>query len=138
MQGVTVQEIKQHADMRGWVVWPIPESIITCGRLSNVHIPSLKPGVIRGNHYHRHTVEYALILSGPCRAVFADTATGEQEQMIFSAETPVLLRIAPGTAHAFRNEARHDIFLLCYDETLSGAATPDTHRHVILEAAATP
>lgn len=132
MKSVTVHEIKLHEDNRGWVVWPMSESIIRGGRLSNVHMPLLKPGVIRGNHYHLNTVEYALILSGPCRAVFADTVTGEYEQMSFDGEKPVLLRIAPGIIHAFQNEAPHDILLLCYDEKLCDSESPDIHRQVIL------
>ena len=136
MKGISVQEIKLSEDARGWVVWPMPESIIRGGRLSNVHIPLLKPEAIRGNHYHLHTVEYALILSGPCKAVFTDTATGETEQMSFDGEKPVLLRIAPGITHAFQNEAPHDILLLCYDEKLRDTEAPDTHRHVILKDAA--
>jgi len=136
MKSVTVHETKLKEDNRGWVVWPFPDNILR-GSVANVHIPLLKPGAIRGNHYHLHTREYAMVLAGPCRAVFTDTVTGEHEEMLFAGDRPVLLRIEPGTAHAFKNEAAHDILLLCFDEKTGDSQDPDIHRHTIFTAAAT-
>lgn len=132
MKNIEILECRIYEDSRGLVTWPFPDDLIRKIHVSQIHIPSLTPGSIRGNHYHLHTVEYTLILSGPCRAVFYDNKTGDQEETVFTAEKPVLLKIAPDIIHAFKNEAAHDICLICFDERVHTSDSPDIHRHSIL------
>lgn len=132
MNKVEQIDIRLLVDERGWVAWPIEELDLDQRQLCRFHLPSLKPGVVRGNHYHLHSIEFALILSGPCRAIFEDNETGEQQEIIVEGVTPVLFKIFPNVTHAFKNESLRDIFLMCYERCSSSRNTQDVFRKTIL------
>jgi dTDP-4-dehydrorhamnose 3,5-epimerase len=125
-------DIRLHIDERGWVVWPIADVDLDQQRLHHFHLPSLKPGAIRGNHYHLRSIEFALILSGPCRAIFKDNETGEQQNVIVEGDTPVLFKISANVTHTFKNESSRDIFLLCYEQCSGDRNAPDIFKQTIL------
>ena len=125
-------EIRLHQDDRGWVAWPVAETDLEHLRLSRFHVPCLKPGAVRGNHYHQNSIEFAFILSGPCRALFEDNETGEQQEVMVEGSAPVLFKIAPKVTHAFKNESLHDIFLLCYEQRADSNHEEDICRKTIL------
>ena len=133
MNGVEIINIHPSTDARGWVAWPITPELLVSGNLGNVHLPSLTPGAVRGNHYHSHAIEYVLILNGPCRSKCADHTTGETQDFAFTDNFPVLLKIDAGITHAFKNEGSNDIFLLCFEQQSPGSPVPDCIRHVILD-----
>lgn len=116
MEKVEIIDFRLHVDDRGWVAWPVTEMHLEQKRLCRFHLPCLKPGAVRGNHYHLHAVEFAFVLSGPCRALFEDNETGEKQEFLIPGDTPVLFKISPNVTHAFKNESPHDIYLLCYEQ----------------------
>lgn len=132
MKNVEVVELELHEDERGWVVHPVQSDLLKSGQLSNLHVPSIKPGKIRGNHYHQNLFEYALILSGPCKAFFFDNDTGEKWEVTVSKNKPMLFKISPQTTHAFKNIGQEDIYLICYNESLNNSQGQDLHRRIII------
>lgn len=132
MKNVEITKFKLLEDVRGWVAWPVQKAFLKDSKVSNFHVPSMKPGVIRGNHYHLHAIEYALVLSGPCRALFLDNETGEKWEVTVTKEKPKLFKIAPNTTHAFKNDGQEDIFLICYFNHLTEPQNQDVHKRVIL------
>ncbi len=134
MKEVEVIDCIQHEDERGWVAWPVISHLLVQGKISDLHVPSMKPGAVRGNHYHQHTNEYAFVLSGPCRALFYNNTTGEQWEFVVTQHKPKLFKIHPNVTHAFKNESNQDIFLVCYNESLQERSDTDTLRRVILDA----
>ena len=132
MKNVEVVNFKLNEDDRGWVAWPMNEKLLKNGQLSNFHMPSLKPGKIRGNHYHLNRFEYVLILSGLCQALFIDNKTDEKLDILISDDTPKLFKIAPDTTHAFKNNGQNNIFILCYDKPGKGQQNKDVYQRIIL------
>ena len=132
MKRVEIVEFKFLEDERGWVAWPVRDALLKNGQLSNLHVPCLKPGAIRGNHYHADTFEFAIVLSGPCKALFLDNNTGEKWTVLVTKENPKLFKISPDTSHAFKNEGQEDIFLICYYKPFRESQNQDVHRYVIL------
>jgi len=132
MKNVETIKVTLREDDRGWVAWPIQGHLLNDRAVTNIHIPCLRPGSVRGNHYHLHASEYVLILSGPCKAVFIDNATEEIREVIISGERPELLKIAPDSAHAFKNISDHDICLVCYETPAREDNKKDIYRRHIL------
>jgi dTDP-4-dehydrorhamnose 3,5-epimerase-like enzyme len=114
MEKVEIIDVPLRVDDRGWVAWPVAEMLLEQKQLCRFHLPCLKPGAVRGNHYHLHAIEFAFVLSGPCRALFEDNETGEKQEFLIPGDTPVLFKISPNVTHAFKNESSRDIFMLCY------------------------
>jgi dTDP-4-dehydrorhamnose 3,5-epimerase-like enzyme len=132
MKNVEIIDMTLREDDRGWVAWPIEEIALLQQRISHVHVPCLAPSAVRGNHYHCSSIEFALVLNGPCRAVFEDNATSEREERLIEGNKPVLFKIAPDTTHAFRNEGNTSVFLICYEQRLGEQDAPDSFRRQIL------
>jgi len=132
MKNVEIISLQLRTDNRGWVAWPLEETLLKNGALSNLHVPSLRPGAIRGNHYHLNSTEHVLVLSGPCTAMFVDNETGEELLIPIPENEPTLFKIMPNTTHAFRNDGRYDIYLICCDQPSNTSARPDVHRAAIL------
>jgi dTDP-4-dehydrorhamnose 3,5-epimerase-like enzyme len=132
MEKVTILDFSLFVDDRGWVAWPFTETVIEQTQLRRVHLPCLKPGAVRGNHYHPNAVEFAFILTGPCRALFEDNETGERQDLLIPGDTPVLFKILPNVTHAFKNESRHNILLLCFEQRAGSTRDEASCRKTIL------
>ncbi len=58
-----------HTDDRGWRIDPAAIADITGKSIGDIHFVSLKPCMIRGNHYHTNTTEWTILCK--CPALFA-------------------------------------------------------------------
>jgi|GEM_PF-547023 len=132
MGKVEIIDFKLRIDDRGWVAWPFADTVIEQTQLRRVHLPCLKPGAVRGNHYHLNNIEFAFVLSGPCRALFEDNETGEKQEFLMPGDTPVLFKISPNVTHAFKNESNSNILLLCYEQRAGSALDEGQNRKTIL------
>ena len=85
MEQSIIQQIDIPAtkDERGMTVIPMEDSKILGGKYCNVHIPSINPGAIRGNHYHADQPEYVLILGKNCRVVAVENTSQRREELFF-------------------------------------------------------
>ena len=98
-------------DERGWVISPpvIEDLGDAC-----LHIPSLKPKAVRGNHYHDVHTESVIILGGKCLVASRNRETNHYEEFIYDGVNKQLLVINPKITHAFKNVDYHTICLICY------------------------
>jgi dTDP-4-dehydrorhamnose 3,5-epimerase-like enzyme len=100
------------SDERGWGI-SLSQSDERCF-FPNLHLVSLNPGKVRGNHYHPLGTEYIMAFGGQCRLVAVDEKTGEREERIVSKDERVLFKIPPTIIHAVFNEGDKEAYLLCY------------------------
>lgn len=124
----TVKRIKiedtMWQDERGWGLNPFVSCHFIPERLCDIHIVSMKPGAVRGNHCHTSGTEWMLICSGAVRFLWkADKKKIVNEIMIRDNE-PVLLEIPPRAEHALRNEGEHEVYLI----VMNSSFDPDTVR----------
>ncbi|MCX6357885.1 MAG: hypothetical protein NT045_08455 [Candidatus Aureabacteria bacterium] len=112
MKGLKIERIKMHQDARGKVFEPLTPRMLSIGKLKNVHVATLKPAVVRGNHRHTKATEH-IIFSGQFRLLVQDR-TGHQEQYEFHDGECVRLTFAPGIAHALLNIGDADTFIACF------------------------
>lgn len=120
-------------DERGMTVIPLENSKLRGGKYCNVHIPSLKPGAVRGNHYHADQAEYVLILGKNCRVVAVENTSQRQEELFFEEAPDKLILFPPNVTHALKNEGDEMVYLVCFNERDGGKDEPQTKRKVILE-----
>jgi len=125
-------------DERGWVAWPIDHDSLSQGAIAGLHLPLLKPGATRGNHYHRLAAEYVMICAGPCRMALVGIDSQQRWETVLPGGRPRLFKIAARVAHAFRNEGPHDILLLCYTDLRLDADAADVVRHIVLPPPTAP
>ena len=132
MNIIQIKEIEFNQDERGWSIQPITDEEFSTCNISDVHMVSMKPGTIRGNHYHVHKTEHMLIIGGPCRVVVVDNNTKKREERIIEENTKALLIFPPNITHAIENISNELSYLLCYSKVKEYSDKPDVVRNKII------
>jgi uncharacterized RmlC-like cupin family protein len=101
---------KAWTDARGWVLNPLPLAGLEGKPLGNLHVASMQPGSIRGNHAHGSAAEWLLFFGGPAALI-----AGEEEIAV-SGTGPELFEIPAGLPHAIVNRSDREIFLVVFYE----------------------
>jgi len=127
MKGVKIERLTGHQDNRGVVFEPLTTGMLRRGKVLNVHVATMRPGAVRGNHRHLQATE-CVCFSGSIKLVVRNER-GRQEQMQFHEDECVRVRIAPGIAHAFVNTGMSDTFIVC---VVDRAGTSDKKERVPL------
>jgi dTDP-4-dehydrorhamnose 3,5-epimerase-like enzyme len=119
---------------RGWVILPIDDADLLAGKIKNIHLASIKPMKIRGNHYHQNKTEYIFIFSGDVEVVIKDTVTNKIEKHdSIKCDTPYLLIAKPKFAHAIKNIGEKDVYLFCFGTKSYDSADPDVFSEKLIE-----
>jgi dTDP-4-dehydrorhamnose 3,5-epimerase-like enzyme len=125
--GVKIERIAGHHDARGSLFEPLDAQELS--RQRNIHVVITAPDAIRGNHFHRHSVEMTAIV-GPC-LVRLKEGDRLRDVTIPAGET-WRLTIPPGIVHAFRNIGAAAMVLVSFNSSRHDPADPDTVRENIL------
>ena len=82
-------------------------------RVGDVHVVSLLPGAVRGNHRHPNATEWLLVLGAPVTVAWRQP-DGTEERVTAEGDEPLLLELPPGTPHALRGEGPATTYLLSW------------------------
>jgi len=106
-------------DGRGWVLNPLSLAGLEGRPLGNLHVASMQPGSIRGNHAHASAAEWLLLCGGPA------TLVAGEEEVLVSGEEPELFEIPAGLPHAIVNRSGREIFLVVFYEEKDLRTSPE-------------
>ncbi len=115
---------KTWKDVRGWVLNPLPLAGLEGRPLGNLHVASMQPGAVRGNHAHGSAVEWLLFCGGPAVLLAGAKGTPEAEEIYVGGSEPELFEIPAGLSHAIVNRADREIFLVVFYEEKDLATEP--------------
>ncbi len=132
MSIIQIKEIEFNQDDRGWFIRPITDDDIKSRTVSDIHMVSMKPGAIRGNHYHVYKIENILIIGGTCRVIAIDNNTKKREEKIIENNSKVLLVIPPNVTHAVENIGNEVSYLLCYSYVKEDLQNQDVVKNKII------
>ena len=132
MSIIQIKEIEYNQDDRGWLIRPITDNDIKSRTVSDVHMVSLKPGAIRGNHYHVHKTENIPIIGGICRVIAVDNGTKKKEEKTIENTSNILLVIPPNVTHAIENIGNEVAYLLCFSNVKKDLKNQDLVRNKII------
>ncbi len=129
---IRVKEIEFYQDGRGWCIRPITDGDIKSGIISDIHMVSMKPGAVRGNHYHVHKTENILIIGSTCRVLVVDNNTKEKEEKIVENGDKKLFVISPDVTHAIENIGNEVSYLFCFSNVNEGLKSHDVISNKII------
>jgi dTDP-4-dehydrorhamnose 3,5-epimerase-like enzyme len=124
-------------DDRGWVVRPIFNAFSDfvehdddegLGDVRNLHIVSMEPGAIRGEHHHKNQLEFLLIMGSSVELVWQLPGDTRKHRRKVDANPPVVLRVAPNVMHAIKNTSEERIYVVCYSKTYGPAPGQDVYK----------
>jgi len=120
----TVLEV--HSDARGWVVNPLvpPFPDVPLGQ---VHVASLEPGAVRGNHVHPDKSEHVFVWGGTSDIVWKEES-GETVRETVGPDQLVVFEIPPGVAHTVVNTGDTTVYLMAYYLGAAEGKWPETER----------
>jgi dTDP-4-dehydrorhamnose 3,5-epimerase-like enzyme len=96
--------------------------------LEDMHISTLLPGHIRGNHYHVDRRELIVVLYADSWSLHWDGGPGTPVQRHeFEGSGAALIVIPPLASHAIRNDGRTDLQLMAASDGRYDPAAPDAY-----------
>ena len=118
-----ISELRNHGDVRGFSFSPPREALDFVGCIADIHLASLLPGAVRGNHYHKRKREAIVFLPGSAWSWHWDEGENTATQhRAFDGSTAILVLISPGCSHAVRNAGAAPLWLVaCSSESYDPA-----------------
>ena len=129
---IQIKEVEFHQDDRGWYIKPISDDDIQNGIISDIHMVSIKPGAVRGNHYHVNKTENIFIMGSTCRVLAIDNNTKEKEEKIIEDNDKILFIIPPDVTHAIGNIGNEVSYLFCFSDVKDGVKIRDVINNKII------
>jgi dTDP-4-dehydrorhamnose 3,5-epimerase-like enzyme len=105
------------------------------GATKDIHVASILPGHVRGNHYHATRSELILVIHEDRWSLRYDA--GEATKVsgrAFTGAGVVAVSVPPLAAHALRNDGERILWLLAASDGPYDAADPDAHRRVLIDS----
>ena len=107
---------------------PLEEAFGPPFPLQDAHVTTLRPGCVRGNHYHALRQEILLVLPGAEWSLWWDCGDGTAvSSMSFDGAETVVVLVSPGCSHAVRNDGRHEMRIVGLSDQVYDQANPDVH-----------
>ena len=118
-----ISELGNLGDIRGFSFTLPSAALVFLNRVSDLHLASIAPGAVRGNHYHLRRREAIVVLPGPAWSLHWDEGEGLPAQhRSFSGTGAVLVLVSPDSSHAVRNDGEGLLWLVaCSSETYDPA-----------------
>ena len=126
---VEIDSIHVHTDTRGVVFEPLETTMIASQR--NAHVVISRPGVVRGNHYHRHGTEIVAVI-GP--AMVRIKEDGELRDIEVPEQKVYRFIFPPKVPHAIQNTGDRPNVLIAFNTCEHDPQHPDTMEDILIKA----
>lgn len=119
-----IKKLEVHSDKRGWLVELLKANELE-KPVKQIHITSIKPGYIRGNHYHSKRMEWFFIVAGKAKLSLQDIKTKEKICFKLSSKEPKVITIFPNISHAVKNIGKEMAYLVSAQSDIYNPRNPD-------------
>jgi dTDP-4-dehydrorhamnose 3,5-epimerase len=127
----SIKNLIMHSDKRGWLAEMLKRNEIKRD-IKQIYVATIKPGAVRGNHYHKKRIEWFLILNGKAKLYLEDLKTKKKVCLTLSSNTPRVVTIFPRVAHALKNISKKTIYLVSAQSDIYSFKNPDTFSYQVL------
>lgn len=95
-------------------------------KLGQISILKVKPGSIRGNHYHHSKVEKFLIVTGKAKFEYKDVKDNKKTTILCSSAKLKVVETIPGFTHNIKNIGKKDLIAIIWSNQIYNKKKPDT------------
>lgn len=121
-----VHALEPKVDNRGHLV-----ELVKSGSGGQLFVSWTKPGITRGNHYHRRKVERFVVLEGQARIRLRRMFTGEITEVFVTGEDPVSLDIPTLHTHEITNIGDTLLLTAFWTDEIFNPEAPETYAEVV-------
>lgn len=126
--GIRIIRLADAGDSRGRSFTPPPECFNFIGSVQDMHIATVVPRAVRGNHYHEHHREILIMIYSDQWSLHWDSGPGTVIQKeAFSGSGVVMVEIEPLASHAIRNDGKSDIYMIGVSNIPYNPEEADSH-----------
>ena len=125
-----VRNLEIHSDDRGWLVEMLKRNQIKHD-IKQIYVATIKPGYVRGNHYHLKRVEWFFIAAGEAEISLEDIKTKKKIHLKVSSKNPKVVTIFPKIAHAVKNIGKEKVYLVSAQNNIYDPQKSDTIPYLI-------
>jgi len=126
-----IKILKIHSEKRGWLVEMLKRNELK-EDIKQIYVSTIKPGYIRGNHYHLKRIEWFFLIGKGAELYLKNLQTKEKICLKLSTKKPKVITIFPKTAHAVKNTSKEIIYLISAQNTIYNPKNTDTYEHQIV------
>jgi dTDP-4-dehydrorhamnose 3,5-epimerase-like enzyme len=128
-----VVELAQHSDDGRGFSFSLPA---VCreqlGRIGDMHLASIEPGHVRGDHFHVERREVLVVFPHDAWSLHWDGGEGTPAaHRDFTDVAAIAVIISPHTAHAIRNDGTHAMTMISMTDGEYDPDRPDAYRRVV-------
>jgi UDP-2-acetamido-2,6-beta-L-arabino-hexul-4-ose reductase len=122
----------RHGDERGASFSLSPRHLKLLGKPGDLHLASIRPGHIRGNHFHALRHELILVIHEDVWSFHWDTgAETKISCRLLRGAGAVAIAVPPLAAHAIRNDGQSDLWLVAATDGPYDPSRPDAYRRIV-------
>jgi UDP-2-acetamido-2,6-beta-L-arabino-hexul-4-ose reductase len=115
--------IEKKSDGRGWLA-----ELIKDKDFGQINVVVAKPGVVRGNHYHKRKKESFFVIKGECEINLKNVNTGETKKLILNDSKIESIVIEPFWSHNIVNMGDEDLYIIAHISEIFDEGDPDTFK----------
>jgi dTDP-4-dehydrorhamnose 3,5-epimerase len=133
IQDVVVKKLKPIADDRGFLMEILRSDESIFDRFGQCYVTVVRPGIVKGWHYHKKQHDHFCCLKGTAKVVLYDgretsKSYREVNEFILSLESPLLVKIPPYVFHGFTAVGEEEAMILNLPTELYHYKEPDEYR----------
>lgn len=115
--------LTKNTDNRGWLA-----EFIKSNQFGQIFISKSKPGITRGDHWHKTKIEKFLVVEGEAEITFRNKIDNQDIlRYKVSGDDMTVLDIPTGYVHAIKNIGDSDLVTLFWANEILNKEKPDTH-----------
>jgi dTDP-4-dehydrorhamnose 3,5-epimerase-like enzyme len=121
-----IVELDDSTDDRGFSFSILEENLALIGAIRDVHVAEIRPGAVRGNHYHVHRGELIAVVFTDKWSVHWDTGEGtEIHRRSFDGRGAVAVVPPRGWSHAVKNDGIESMWIYAASDAPYDRHNPD-------------
>lgn len=120
-----IKELEIHLEKRGWFIEMLRRNGLK-DEIKQISVASIKPGRIRGNHYHLNKTEWFFIINGKANFYLENPRTRARICLRISSKKPKVITVFPRIAHAVENIDKKTIYFIEADSVVYNHKKPDS------------
>ncbi|MET9226390.1 cupin domain-containing protein [Lentzea sp. NPDC003310] len=121
-----IVELDCSTDDRGFSFSVLRDQLGLIGPIQDVHIAEIRPGAVRGNHFHAHRGELIAVVATGRWSVHWDTGEGtEVHSRSFDGNGAVAVVPPRGWSHAVKNDGDESMWIYAASDATYDRHDPD-------------
>lgn len=117
-----IQSPQKHTDDRGWLV-----ETVKAHSGGQCFVSTTKPGITRGNHFHRRKVERFFVLQGKAKIRLRKLFTDDVIECNLDGDYPSFVDIPTFHTHSITNVGDNELITLFWTDEFFDPNSPDTY-----------